>query len=85
MFSFSNKKQKIVVVGSGYWGSIIINTLIELGFKNIIIHIEIINQLIKGFFLVGFSSDMGKKSILLLVTAFLFHRTSIILIFVILM
>ena len=38
MFSFTNKKQKIVVVGSGYWGSIIINTLIGLGFKNIIIY-----------------------------------------------
>ena len=38
MFSFANKKQKIVVVGSGYWGSIIINTLIGLGFKNIIIY-----------------------------------------------
>ena len=37
MFSFSNKNQKIVVIGSGYWGSIIIKTLIELGFKNIII------------------------------------------------
>ena len=36
MFSFSNKKQKIAVVGSGYWGSIIINSLIGLGFKNII-------------------------------------------------
>ena len=33
MFSFSNKNQKIAVIGSGYWGSIIIKTLIELGFK----------------------------------------------------
>ena len=38
MFSFLNKKQKIAVVGSGYWGSIIINSLIGLGFKNIIIY-----------------------------------------------
>lgn len=38
MFSFSNKNQKIAVIGSGYWGSIIIKTLIELGFKNIIIY-----------------------------------------------
>ena len=38
MFSFLNKEQKIAVVGSGYWGSIIINTLIKLGFKNIIIY-----------------------------------------------
>ena len=37
MFSFNNKNQKIAVIGSGYWGSIIINTLIELKFKNIII------------------------------------------------
>ena len=37
MFSFTNKNQKIAVIGSGYWGSIIINTLIELKFKNIII------------------------------------------------
>ena len=37
MFSFTNKNQKIVVIGSGYWGSIIINTLIELKFKNITI------------------------------------------------
>ena len=38
MFSFSNKNQKIAVIGSGYWGSIIIKTLIELGFKNITIY-----------------------------------------------
>jgi predicted dehydrogenase len=38
MFSFSKKNQKIAVIGSGYWGSIIINTLIELGFKDIIIY-----------------------------------------------
>jgi len=37
MFSFTNKNQKIAVIGSGYWGSIIINTLIKLNFKNIII------------------------------------------------
>ena len=37
MFSFTNKSQKIVIIGSGYWGSIIIKTLIELGFKNLII------------------------------------------------
>ena len=38
MFSFKNKKQKIAIIGSGYWGSIIINTLIQLKFKNIIIY-----------------------------------------------
>ena len=37
MLSFTNKNQKIAVIGSGYWGSIIINTLIKLNFKNIII------------------------------------------------
>lgn len=37
MFSFTNKNQKIAVIGSGYWGSIIINTLIELKFRNIIV------------------------------------------------
>lgn len=37
MFSFTNKSQKVAVIGSGYWGSIIINTLIELKFRNIII------------------------------------------------
>ncbi len=37
MFSFINKNQKIAVIGSGYWGSIIINTLIKLKFKNITI------------------------------------------------
>ena len=37
MFSFNNKNQKIAVIGSGYWGSIIINTLIELKFNNITI------------------------------------------------
>ena len=38
MFSFKNKNQKIVIIGSGYWGSIIINALIELKFRNIIIY-----------------------------------------------
>ena len=38
MFSFSNKNQKIAIIGSGYWGSIIINTLIELRFKNLIVY-----------------------------------------------
>ena len=37
MFSFSNKYQKLAVIESGYWGSIIIKTLIEMGFKNIVI------------------------------------------------
>ena len=37
MFSFKNKNQKIAVIGSGYWGTIIIKTLIELKFNNITI------------------------------------------------
>lgn len=37
MYTYSNKNQKIAVIGSGYWGSIIINTLINLKFKNIIV------------------------------------------------
>ncbi len=38
MIYFSNKKQKITVIGAGYWGSIIINTLIKLNFKDITIY-----------------------------------------------
>ena len=38
MFSFSNKNQKIAIIGSGYWGTIIINTLQKLKFKNIFIY-----------------------------------------------
>ena len=37
MFSFMNKNQKIAVIGSGYWGTIIIKILIELKFNNITI------------------------------------------------
>lgn len=38
MFTFNHKNQKIVVIGSGYWGSIIISNLIKLKFKNIIVY-----------------------------------------------
>ena len=38
MYSFKNKNQKIAVIGSGYWGTIIINTLEKLKFKNIIVY-----------------------------------------------
>lgn len=38
MFSFFDKKQKVAIIGSGYWGSIIINTLITLKFENLIVH-----------------------------------------------
>ncbi len=38
MYSFSNKNQKIAVIGSGYWGTIIINTLQKLKFKNIFVY-----------------------------------------------
>ncbi len=38
MYSFSNKNQKIVLIGCGYWGTIIAKTLINLKFKRIIIN-----------------------------------------------
>ena len=38
MYSFKNKNQKIAVIGSGYWGTILINTLEKLKFKNIIVY-----------------------------------------------
>ena len=38
MYSFSNKNQKIAIIGSGYWGTIIINTLQKLKFKNIFVY-----------------------------------------------
>ena len=38
MFSFSNKNQKIALIGCGYWGTIIAKTLINLKFKKIIIN-----------------------------------------------
>lgn len=38
MYSFSDKNQKIALVGCGYWGTIIAKTLINLKFKNIIIY-----------------------------------------------
>ena len=38
MYSFSNKNQKIALVGCGYWGTIIAKTLIELNFNNILIY-----------------------------------------------
>ena len=38
MYSFNNKNQKIAVIGSGYWGTIIINTLGKLKFKNILVY-----------------------------------------------
>ena len=38
MYSFSDKNQKIALIGCGYWGTIIAKTLINLKFKNIIIN-----------------------------------------------
>ena len=38
MYSFSNKNQKIALIGCGYWGTNIAKTLISLKFKNIIIY-----------------------------------------------
>ena len=35
MFSFLIKNQKLAIIGTGYWGSIIIKNLIGLGFNNI--------------------------------------------------
>ena len=63
MFSFSNKKQKIAVIGSGYWGSIIINTLINLKFKNVIIFDKSTkNKQIakKKFKIIQFENDFDK-------------------------
>ena len=37
MYSFNDKKQKIALIGCGYWGTIIAKTLNDLKFKNIII------------------------------------------------
>jgi predicted dehydrogenase len=37
MYSFNDKKQKIALIGCGYWGTIIAKTLTDLKFKNIII------------------------------------------------
>ena len=33
MYSFSDKKQKIGIIGAGYWGTILINTLLKSKFK----------------------------------------------------
>lgn len=63
MFSYSNKNQKLAVIGSGYWGSIIIKTLIDLGFKNIIIFDKSIkNKRIakKKFIIVKFEKNISK-------------------------
>ena len=32
MYSLSNKKQKIALIGCGYWGTIIANNLLNLGY-----------------------------------------------------
>ena len=63
MYSFSNKNQKIAVIGSGYWGSIIINTLINLKFKNIIVFdTSVKNKLIikKKFKIIKFENNFSK-------------------------
>ena len=38
MYSLSNKKQKIALIGCGYWGTIIANNLLNLGYKNFYIY-----------------------------------------------
>ncbi len=63
MYSYSNKNQKIAVIGSGYWGSIIINTLINLKFKNIIVFdTSIKNKLIikKKYKIIKFENNFSK-------------------------
>ena len=63
MYSYSNKNQKIAVIGSGYWGSIIINTLINLKFKNIIVFdTSVKNKLIikKKYKIIKFENNFSK-------------------------
>ena len=63
MYSYSNKNQKIAVIGSGYWGSIIINTLINLKFKNIIVFdTSIKNKFIikKKYKIIKFENNFSK-------------------------
>ena len=38
MHSLSNKKQKIALIGCGYWGTIIANNLLNLGHKNFYVY-----------------------------------------------
>jgi len=38
MYSFSDKNQKIALIGCGYWGTIIVKSLLSLGFKKIFIY-----------------------------------------------
>ena len=45
MYSFSDKKQKICLIGAGYWGTIVINALIKLKFKNIFVYDVNLNNL----------------------------------------
>ena len=45
MYSFSDKKQKIGIIGAGYWGTILINTLIKSKFKNIFVYDVNLNNL----------------------------------------
>ena len=63
MYTYSNKNQKIAVIGSGYWGSIIINTLINLKFKNIIVFdTSVKNKLIikKKYKIIKFENNFSK-------------------------
>lgn len=39
-YTFLDKNQKLVIIGCGYWGTIVTKTLIKLNFKNINIHDE---------------------------------------------
>ena len=38
MHSLSNKKLQMALIGCGYWGTIIANNLLNLGYKNFYIY-----------------------------------------------
>ena len=33
-----NINQKIAIIGCGYWGTMLVNSLINIGFKNVFVH-----------------------------------------------
>ena len=45
-YSFSDKNQKIAIIGCGYWGTIIAKTLLSLKFKIFLFMTRIIETLI---------------------------------------
>lgn len=63
MYSFLDKNQKIAVIGSGYWGTIIINNLLNLKFKNITIFDTSVKNLLiikKKFKIIKIEKDFSK-------------------------